>query len=74
MIVEASTSGSATEEEFMELVIDEGDDILRPCAGLCGQKILYFEMGSDQDSWENRTDGAYCLECRAKMVLSGSLK
>lgn len=63
------------EEELIEVEVEleDNSDILRDCAGKCGQKILSFSLPST-DNWGDNTEGAFCLECRAKLVASGSLK
>lgn len=57
----------------VEVELEDDSDILKDCAGKCGQKILDFGMPVTGD-WGMNTEGAYCLECRAKLIASGSLK
>lgn len=43
---------------LIEAIQEEtGNDLLRECAGECGQKILIF--GDEKE-------GAFCLDCKAK--------
>lgn len=41
-------------------------DILRPCAGECGQKILFFGFPGTGEEWTKEIEGALCMECRSK--------
>lgn len=64
------------EEDDDVLVVDvelEENDILRDCAGKCGQKILDFGMPAG-DWGDSMVEGAFCLECRSRLIASGSLK
>ena len=60
MIDSDPTSGSSFPEE-------NGNDLLRECAGKCGKKILFFGLSADAD-WKDAIDGAFCLDCRAKLL------
>lgn len=50
---------------------EDGSDILRDCAGGCGQKIFIF-AGTVED-WGANVEVAHCLPCRVKL-LTGSKK
>lgn len=57
----------------VDVELETGDDLLRDCLGGCRQKILVFGVAQAGD-WGDGVVGAYCLECRARLVASGSLE
>lgn len=61
-------SGSVSDhhdDDDLAVVVDEADDILQPCAGGCGKKILSFGFSGDSD-WGEKMAGTLCIECLAK--------
>lgn len=64
MEIDTASSGSSIQP------ID-ASDILQECAGKCGKKILLFL--STANDWGDGTDGQLCIDCRAHLILSGSL-
>jgi fermentation-respiration switch protein FrsA (DUF1100 family) len=60
------TSGSVEEYEADAAVpVEDGNDLLRECAGKCGKKILFFGF-LDSSDWGEGVEGALCVECRSK--------
>lgn len=41
-------------------------EMLRPCMGGCGQKILFFGFPENKEDWGSQVEGTLCLECRSK--------
>ena len=56
-------SGS-TSDDNLAVAVEDGNDILRECAGGCGKKILFFGF-PDENDWGENLDGALCLECKS---------
>lgn len=62
------TSGSLSaeaNEKDIAIVVEDGNDLLRTCAGGCGKKILFFGFPETGIEWSREVEGALCLECRA---------
>jgi hypothetical protein len=68
MLTMVKNSGSLSPDDELDIgvEIDNGDDLLKLCAGGCGQKILAFAVSSDD--WGEHIDGALCLECKTKQI------
>lgn len=67
------TSSENRQVEPVKEAPEEGADILKECFGGCKKKILVFSLPSTED-WGENTEGALCLECKARLLASGSLK
>lgn len=60
------TSGSVEDFEIdIAVPVEDGNDLLRLCAGKCGKKILFFGFPGSDD-WAEGVEGALCVECRSK--------
>lgn len=65
LLVTKTQSGSLPPDDpDAGVPVEDGSDILRECAGGCGQKILVF--GPQPDDWGEGVAGAFCLECRSR--------
>lgn len=73
MILGTSTSGSAWTESEEITPPEDGSELLRECAGGCRKKILIFTFSTPED-WGEEIEGALCLECKTRLIASGSLK
>lgn len=56
----------------VDIELETGNDLLKECAGGCRQKILTF-FGSSEN-WGENVEASYCLDCRARLLASGSVK
>jgi hypothetical protein len=68
MLTMVKNSGSLSSDDELDIAVevDDGDDLLKLCAGGCGQKILVFSLESE--NWGEHIDGALCLECKTKQI------
>lgn len=64
MVTVTKTSGSLDDAD-LAVPVDGPEDILRDCAGGCGQKVLFFGFPPPGE-WSDQVEGALCLTCRAK--------
>lgn len=62
------TSGSLSaeiDEKDAAVPVEDGNDLLRVCAGGCGKKILFFGFPETGVEWSAEVEGSLCLECRS---------
>lgn len=60
------TSGSVGSPEVdVGVPVEDGNDLLRECAGGCGKKILFFGF-PEPGEWGEQVEGSLCVECRSK--------
>lgn len=60
------TSGSVEDFEIdVAVPVDDGNDLLKDCAGGCGKKILFFGFPGSAD-WGEELEGSLCIDCRSK--------
>lgn len=58
------TSKTGSDEE-LAVPVEDGNDILKQCAGGCGKVVLFFGTNL-ADDWGAGVEGSLCLECRSK--------